>query len=237
MMNKTNMLASVMSLEEAALALSSQVHIIDLKNPKAGALGALDLPLIADIVKLVNGQKLISATIGDLPLNPAQIKQAVIETDATGVDIVKIGFSSGDIQPLLNSLQPLIDEGVQLVAVLFAESKWSNAQLAAFASAGFYGVMLDTALKNGKHLLDYRTVSELKSFVDYAQSLDLKVGLAGSLRLEHIALLSAVRPDYLGFRGALTAHHQRTESLLLDRIEQAISLLRKCNSKSAAGIH
>ena len=41
----TGMLASVATLKEAKIVLDQKVDIIDLKNPKLGALGALDQKL------------------------------------------------------------------------------------------------------------------------------------------------------------------------------------------------
>jgi len=62
------MLASVTSPEEAAIVLRAGVEIVDLKNPAAGALGALPYQLVEDVVQLVDGQAVVSATIGDLPM-------------------------------------------------------------------------------------------------------------------------------------------------------------------------
>ena len=62
----TGMLASVASLEEAKTVLEHRVDIIDLKNPKLGALGQLDCGTISSVVELVNNQLPVSATIGDI---------------------------------------------------------------------------------------------------------------------------------------------------------------------------
>jgi uncharacterized protein (UPF0264 family) len=45
----------------------------------------------------------------------------------------------------------------------------------------------------------------LRSFVRLAASRGLFAGLAGSLRFEDVAPLASLRPDVLGFRGALCA--------------------------------
>ena len=49
----TGMLASVCSIEEAKLVQESDIDIIDLKNPREGALGALELSVIKNIVDLI----------------------------------------------------------------------------------------------------------------------------------------------------------------------------------------
>ena len=58
----TQMLASVTSTAEALLALEWGADIIDLKNPSDGALGALPFETIRDIVKIIDGRRLASAT-------------------------------------------------------------------------------------------------------------------------------------------------------------------------------
>jgi len=64
----TGMLASVNTVDEALWVLNAGVDIIDLKEPANGALGALKPETITTIVKRINGQRPVSATIGDLPL-------------------------------------------------------------------------------------------------------------------------------------------------------------------------
>ena len=91
----SQLLVSVNNLEEAKLVLSKNVDIIDLKSPKSGALGALSIQEITEIVDCIKRQdksKLMTATIGDLPMQPNLLLQAAQKVAETGVDIVKIGF-------------------------------------------------------------------------------------------------------------------------------------------------
>ncbi|MEN8197292.1 MAG: (5-formylfuran-3-yl)methyl phosphate synthase [Pseudomonadota bacterium] len=89
----TGMLASVGTLEEAEQVLRAGADIIDLKAPAAGALGALATRDVEAIVQRISSQRPVSATIGDLPLIPATVADAVAAMAATGVDFIKIGFS------------------------------------------------------------------------------------------------------------------------------------------------
>jgi uncharacterized protein (UPF0264 family) len=138
----TKILISVTSIAEAQLALDNGADIIDLKDPSAGALGALPLPLIQEIVSHVNGRKLVSATIGDLIMQPDLILQSVALLAATKVDYIKIGFfETVDFQSCLNALQTVTQNGVKLIAVLFAEYKYPEGLLDLIKKAGFIGVM------------------------------------------------------------------------------------------------
>jgi dihydroneopterin aldolase len=86
------MLGSVTGVEEARIALAGGVDIIDLKDPKAGALGAVDTTHIVETVRFVAGRTSVSAVCGDLPMEPETIRLKAEEIAATGVDYVKLGF-------------------------------------------------------------------------------------------------------------------------------------------------
>ena len=205
----TGWLASVASAAEIPLILPAAPDILDLKDPAAGALGAWAVEDIAatvrDLAALPDRPRL-SATIGDHPMRPDAVEPAARRIAATGVDFVKIGFApDGAPDRCIDALAPLAAEGVQMVAVLFAD-RWPPdpgcLPIDRLASAGFRGAMLDTAGK--RHGLRHHWHdAQLSSFVCCARAHGLLTGLAGSLRVADIPALSALSPDYLGFRGAL----------------------------------
>jgi (5-formylfuran-3-yl)methyl phosphate synthase len=197
-------LASVLEAAEATLALQVGGQLIDCKDPSAGALGALDAITIRSVVKAVGGRVPVSATTGDLPTNPGIMVKAAMAIAATGVDIVKVGFFGSDDPRAAIAALGAADLGrTRLVAVLMADQQPDFDVLPALAKAGFIGVMLDTADKSRGALPEVLDKKTLAGFVARAGSLGLAAGLAGSLRLEHIAGLAALKPDILGFRGAL----------------------------------
>lgn len=196
------LLASVADLDEAAVALAGGADILDLKDPARGALGAWPTAAIARAVARFAGQRPLSATIGDLPLQPDAVLPAVRAVAETGVEIIKIGIFSGDLDATLAALTPWA-QSHRLVAVMFADRVPPLDRLADFAAAGFFGVMLDTADKHAGGLRRHLDAATLARFIARARQLQLGVGLAGSLQLEDIAPLAALSPDWLGFRGAL----------------------------------
>lgn len=215
----TQILISVTTIAEAQLALDNGADIIDLKDPSAGALGALPLALIQEIVSHVNGRKLVSATIGDLIMQPDLILQRVELLVVTKVDYIKIGFfETVDFQPCLDTLQAVTQNGVKLIAVLFAEYRYPEGLLDLIKKAGFIGVMLDTATKNGRTFLDHYSVKEREEFARKVIALDLTFGLAGSLKLEHIAIVKALNPTYIGFRGGVCNNNQRKLAIDAEKI-------------------
>lgn len=226
----TGMLASVNSLQEAQLALDAQVDIIDLKQPSKGALGALEIDLIKTIVTAINGVCPVSATIGDLPMQPDSVFKAVDDMVNTGVDFVKIGFfPDGDWLATLQKLHSHTDRWQQqrtgLIAVLFADTQPDLAILSTLKNSGFKGVMLDTMDKQKGSLTQVMAHATVTQFVKLARQHQLLCGLAGSLKANDIAKLMPLNPDYLGFRGALCNQHNRTSQLnqsAVIKIKQAI---------------
>lgn len=197
-------LASVTSPEEARLAVAGGASIIDCKDPSKGALGDLEPARIEAIVKAVSGRVPVSATIGDLPCDAAAMVKSAQRIAATGVDIVKVGFfGDADARDAIAALGST-DLGRALrVAVLMADRNPDISLTTNLARAGFSGVMLDTADKAAGPLPNVLTVGELTAFLDVAQENKLPAGLAGALRVQHIAGLVALMPDIIGFRGAL----------------------------------
>lgn len=210
----TGMLASVTNVEEALTVLYAGVDIIDLKQPEKGALGALEPILVAQIVKQVNGRLPVSATVGDLPMDPEQVSAAVDAMAATGVDYIKVGFfPGGDWQGTIDELTKYINQGIKIVAVLFADVSPELEIIESLHKAGFTGVMLDTMNKKNGSLSDVMTDQEIEAFVNKAKLHRLLCGLAGSLGKRDIPPLTSLKPDYLGFRGALCNQNSRTAPL------------------------
>lgn len=222
------LLASVTGLREARIALDAGADIIDLKDPKTGALGALPLRVIESIVRLVDGRRPCSATVGDLPAVPEILNDAVAKVARTGVDFVKVGFFDDTrLDACLEALGSHTQRAIRIVAVLFADRHPDLEILDSLAACGFAGVMLDTANKAGGGLCRHISQRRLEAFVRRAKRRGLLAGLAGSLGIHDIPALLPLEPDYLGFRTALCDRRQRTAEL----DKNAIRSVRICMSK------
>jgi uncharacterized protein (UPF0264 family) len=225
-------LASVRDPLEAEIALAAGADIIDLKEPSEGALGAVKRSVVVETVRGVAGRAEISATLGDLPMNPLIVADAVENGSSLGVDYLKLGlFSDGDPLGCLAALAAR-RRGPRLIIVLFADRMPAFDAIAAAASIGAYGIMLDTADKSSGSLLDHLEIETVARFVQAAKTRGLSVGLAGSLKPEHVPELLALGPDLLGFRGALC--RGRARSGMLD--EQACRAVRALIPQLQAGV-
>ncbi|MET0688565.1 MAG: (5-formylfuran-3-yl)methyl phosphate synthase [Methyloceanibacter sp.] len=208
----TLFLGSVRNVAEAEIALLAGADIIDLKDPAQGALGAVGPATTRSVVDLIAGRVLVSATIGDLPMQSEAIRGAVLERASCGVDYVKFGlFPDGDPQACFEALRPIAPR-VRLILVLFADVLPNFDAVAAASDMGAAGIMLDTADKHAGSLLTHLDASEIGRFVAHAKAQRLMAGLAGSLSGADVPGLLTLSPDLLGFRGAL-CRGQRIASL------------------------
>ncbi|MEQ1696362.1 MAG: (5-formylfuran-3-yl)methyl phosphate synthase [Hyphomicrobiaceae bacterium] len=210
----TQFLASVTTVEEAQLAASCGADIVDCKDPSRGALGALSLKTVAAIRDALPSSVILSATIGDLAAEPGPVTQATLAMGQSGTDIVKIGFfPGGDARATIASLARDDLKHISLVGLLLADRDPDFTLIHDMADAGFAGVMLDTEGKASGGLRNHLTEPALSQFIALARNRGLFAGFAGSLALSDIAPLMRLKPNVLGFRGALCAGKIRTGSL------------------------
>lgn len=223
------LLASVRSLPEAEIALAGGVDIIDLKEPAHGALGAVSHAVARDVVHMVDGALRVSATIGDLHGDPRRTVEAVRAMAATGVDIVKVGlFDESGRAEVLSVLAPLAASGIRIVVVLLVD-RGLRLEVEDVAAAGLYGAMLDTGDKHAGSLTQLLSRDQIRAFPEACRRAQRRLlcGLAGSLRLEDVAVVSRGGPDYLGFRGALCHEGARAGQLSGQRVAAVCAALRE----------
>jgi dihydroneopterin aldolase len=209
----TLLLASVTGPAEAEIAVAYGADIIDLKDPAQGALGALEPAAVQATVAAIAGRRPVSAVTGDLPMQPLIIYRAVEAMAAAGVDYVKVGlFPDSQRDDCVRALAPLA-RLTKIVGVMFADSGADDGLVPLMAECGFTGAMVDTANKGQGRLLDHADVASLGVFVRACRDHALLSGLAGSLEAPDVPRLLLLAPDYLGFRGALCAAHDRKVGL------------------------
>jgi (5-formylfuran-3-yl)methyl phosphate synthase len=209
----TLFLASVRDAGEAEMAIGAGADIVDLKDPGAGALGALAPATVDACVRAIGGRVPVSATIGDVPLEQEGVRAAVLSMAARGVDYVKLGlFPGGDGERCLTMLASLTPQ-IRLILVLFADALSEIDAIRLAARIGASGVMLDTFGKSGVSLPDLVSAGRLAALIESARARGLTIGLAGSLQARHVPELLVLGSDLLGFRGALCRGGKRGQPL------------------------
>jgi uncharacterized protein (UPF0264 family) len=200
----TLLLASVRTEQEALAAAGAGADIIDLKEPRTGALGALPLAQIRTIVQALRARFAlpVSATIGDWPA--AAVETIVAQARAvaaTGVDYVKVGIERSVYAQV--TLARLAALPARIVPLFVADRGLEFALIGRACELGFPIVMVDTVDKRAGSLFDCVAFDELRTLVQQVHASGARVGLAGALRFEHVARLRELAPDIAGFRGAL----------------------------------
>ncbi|HMM77771.1 MAG TPA: (5-formylfuran-3-yl)methyl phosphate synthase [Gammaproteobacteria bacterium] len=234
----TALLASVRSLAEARLVAAGGADWIDLKEPAAGALGAVAPETVTAVARAYGATHRISATIGDCWDRPEVIPARVAMMSAAGAQYVKIGAYAADPAPdLLAALRAACALPARVILVCFAERAPQAMALEALAATGLAGVMLDTAVKDGPRLTELIAPDARAAFVRTARGLGLLSGLAGRLRADDVPALREAAPDYLGFRGALCSGGAREADIDPARVRALARRLARAAIPAEEDIH
>ena len=217
------LLVSVVDVGEARAAAAAGADIVDVKNPAEGSLGAPSPSVIADIRAAVPVALPVSAAIGDMPNLPGTAALAALGAAHSGAAFVKVGLwgasTQADAIALLRAVREAAPDSV-VVAGAYADARrvpqppLAPELLPGVAhAAGVDVCLLDTAVKDGRGLLNWLSPEALTSLVDEAHELGLEVALAGALRAEDLPVVGATGADIVGVRSAACAGGRRTGSL------------------------
>jgi uncharacterized protein (UPF0264 family) len=206
------LLVSVVDADEARVAAAAGADIVDVKNPAEGSLGAPSPAVIAGVRAAVPAELPVSAAIGDMPNLPGTAALAAMGAARSGATFVKVGLWGVSTEAEAVELLRAVRDGAAgsvVVAGAYADAaRVPGAPLApqllprVASAAGVEVCLLDTAIKDGRGLLDWLSPEELTSLVDEAHAAGLEVALAGALRAEDLPVLSATEADIVGVRSA-----------------------------------
>ncbi|MHA1932892.1 MAG: (5-formylfuran-3-yl)methyl phosphate synthase [Promethearchaeota archaeon] len=238
---KIQLLISPKTIEEAKIVISSQVDIIDCKNPDEGSLGANFPWIIKEMKEMLpkNFSQLLSATIGDFPNLPGSASLAALGAAASGADIVKVGLKGPkNIEEGINLMKNVVkavknyNKDIKVVTAGYADYARMESSLdflaipTITAKSGADIAMLDTYIKDGKGLFDFLNVKQLIEFKKKAHDLNLKVALAGNLRNSVLSKIRRINPEIIGVRSMVCEGHDRNNGAIrLDLIEKLKSQL------------
>jgi dihydroneopterin aldolase len=217
----TLMLASVVDRAEAEIAARLGADIVDLKDARAGALGVLPIETARDAISAVAKASETSATFGDPPYEEGALATRAEALIESGVDYLKIAVDA-DTLPALASMVERFADRAKWVGLVLADRSPDFTLLKALAPLRFKGAMLDTSDKTRGGLFAHLGVAQAAEFVERCHELHLFAALAGSLEAPDVPRLMLVKPDVLGFRGALCRGHDRRAAL----DPQAVALIR-----------
>src|SRR5439155_15237045 len=119
------LLVSVSNAAEAAAAIEGGADLIDAKDPRSGALGAVAPDVLRAIYAAVGGSRPVTAALGDAADEDAIERRARAFT-AAGAQLVKVGFAGisdiGRVASLLGAAVRGADGHGAVVAVFYADA-------------------------------------------------------------------------------------------------------------------
>lgn len=217
------LLVSVVDADEAREAAAAGADIVDVKNPAEGSLGAPPPAVVAEVRAAVPEELPVSVAIGDMPNLPGTAALAALGAARSGAAFVKVGLwgasTEADAVALLRTVRAAAAEAVVVAGAYADARRVAPAPLApellprVARTAGVGVCLLDTAVKDGRGLLDWLSPEALAALVDEAHALGLEVALAGALRAEDLPIVGACGADIVGVRSAACADGRRTGSL------------------------
>jgi uncharacterized protein (UPF0264 family) len=208
------LLVSVSGASEASAALAGGADVIDAKDPRAGALGAVAPRVLREIHAAVAGARPVTAALGDAE-DEADTERAAYTFAAAGAALVKVGFAQIADADRAAALTAAAARGAAagsdgtcgVVVVAYADATGAGAlEPAAFADVavrgGARGVLLDTADKSGPGLRDLIERRALAAWIAGAHEAGLFVALAGRLTAADVSFVRDAGADVAGVRGA-----------------------------------
>lgn len=209
------LLVSVTDPDEADAAVAGGADIVDVKNPSEGSLGAPAPGIVRRVRAAVPARLPVSVALGDLPALPGTAALAAVGAAYAGAAYVKVGlWGTSTVEQavrLLCAVREALDEPPRaaLVACAYADAERvrprpldPRALVRTAREAGADAVLLDTAIKDGRGLLQWLGPRELGALVVEARAAGLEVGLAGSRRAEDLPTIRATGADVVGVRSA-----------------------------------
>ena len=206
------LLVSVATAADACAAVEGGADIIDAKDPSSGALGAVTLERLREIVEAVAGRRPLTAALGEAEDERALERDARAYAGA-GAILVKIGLLGTTDTARSESLVSAAVRGVSgtatgVVAVAYADTQVTPAPspfavIQVAARAGAHGVLIDTANKAGPGLLGVMSLEELARWVAAGRTAGLQVAVAGKLTAADLAGVVDTGADIAGVRSAV----------------------------------
>lgn len=222
------LLVSVQSADEAAMALAAQVDWIDLKDPTAGSLGAPARQVAQAVAHVLRRVRNKSIALGELhELDFSVAGELIGKGDDLRFPFAKVGLAKTAADPrwrgrfaeLAAQLLP-----TRLIPVLYADGSRCQAPEAAIVlelarSTGAPFVLVDTFVKDGRGLLEWLSLEQLEHLIRLTRQADAGLVVAGSLRSTDLPGLLKIRPAAIAVRSAV-CQAERTGALSAELVTQ-----------------
>jgi uncharacterized protein (UPF0264 family) len=227
------LLVSVVSAEEARRALAGGADIIDVKDPREGALGAPSPRVLSEVVQVVGDTGPVSVALGDLPDLPHTAALAARGAALSGARFVKVGLRGADLDgavSLVSAVADAVGPDVAVIAAAYADARtldppaFEPAWLPALVErTGIAGALVDTFVKDGRGLYGWLSEAELTGLMDRTHNVGGSFAVAGQLRIGELRRVDA---DVVGVRSAVCRGGDRAAELASELVAAAVAGLR-----------
>ncbi len=209
--SRPRLLVSVRDVFEAVDALDGGADWIDLKEPLAGPLGAVDAEVACQVVAAVAGRRPVSAALGELLDWPSSSTSELLELE--GIEVVKLGLAGCGGQAGWQAAWQAAAEVVRgcnkvLVGVVYAD--WQQAEapspeevVACVQAAQGEYLLIDTFDKQAGSVLEHFSFHELLDLLQVTKAASIRTVVAGSLSRARLADLPQEGIDLVAVRGAV----------------------------------
>ena len=224
------LLVSVVSAAEARLALAGGADIIDVKDPREGALGAPAPSVLSDVVSAVGAAAPVSVALGDMPDLPHTAALAARGAALTGADYVKVGLRGVDTLDravaVMSAVAAAVSPQTAVIAAAYADAgaldppALSPAWLPELVRhTGISGALVDTCVKDGRGLYGWLSESALADLIARTRAAGASFAVAGQLTREQLCRVDA---DIVGVRSAVCRDGDRTGELDAELVAAAV---------------
>jgi uncharacterized protein (UPF0264 family) len=240
---RPKLLVSVASAAEARRALAGGADIIDVKDPREGALGAPAPRVLSAIARAVGTAVPVSVALGDLPDLPHTAALAARGAALSGAAYVKVGLRGvrelDRAVAIVRAVADAVRPQAAVIAAAYADAHaldppaLSPACLPVVVErAGIAGALVDTFVKDGRGLYAWLSESELADLVARTRRAGGIFALAGQLRRGELRRVAA---DVVGVRSAVCRGGDRTGELDANLVAAAVAELRSLALMSRIG--
>jgi uncharacterized protein (UPF0264 family) len=228
------LLVSVVSAEEARRALTGGADIIDVKDPREGALGAPSPRVLSEVVQAVGTAAPVSVALGDMPNLPHTAALAARGAALGGAGYVKVGLRGvrelGEAVALMRAVADAVGSETSVIAAAYADADalhppaLAPADLPALVErTGIAGALVDTCVKDGRGLYGWLAEPELTDLIARTRAAGASFAVAGQLTRRDLCRVAA---DIVGVRSAVCRGGDRTAGLDAELVAAAVAELR-----------
>lgn len=236
----------VMTLQDARTAVEGGARLISVKNLHEGSMGA-NLPYtIRTVRKKIPRRIRLGATVGNFPgYMTCTAAQAALGAVVSGArDHVTVGLykvpSYREAAKMVKAVSDTIKKFNKRVGVAvcsFADYKEIGSispkeTLDILVDSQADIAVIDVANKDGKHLFDYMSIEELRSFVEGAHSHGLWTLFLGSLGKDDVTALLQTGVDIMGARSTVCREGKWYYEIEKEKVRELVKTIEEAEGKS-----